>query len=433
MYLCDIVFKLLEITVLLTVASCHSIDYIAEDSEVRGEIKDESEKYTQYLIRDSNPEGYICLTDQCLRKCCPIGQGIQNANCVSLSSSRNASFNAYALKYNISSFHVISNGFTCNESVHIVQNPQLNVSAVPYMIELRDDDIFIQEYCVDYFQNIEEIGAFFDPRQSWFVIRVVLSSPEWDVDAPAADRLLGGSSRFQSNPFPLPSSSFPRPNGSPLGSGKKQRVSCALDQRTRCDVRFLSHRPDSTAEPSALSRSFCVLPVIISTEFLCENSNVSYDNVDVFNKNVLSISESEDELQKCLCNPERCVYKCCPIGEEIANLTCQSSAIPRITGLKGYVGSHLILNGFSIIHQNIDCFDAGMTRFIIDPRSSYPMPERFIITEDISKLESELQRFCVDFFNELNVYAGLICVESNSDVVESSTVGKISAHFSELQ
>lgn len=160
MFQCRRILKLLVANILIIVVKCYSIDYIAEDSEVRGEIKDESEKYTQYLIRDDNPEGYICLTDQCLRKCCPVGQGIQKVTCVKLDSFGNATFNAYAEKYNISSFHVISNGFTCNQSIHFVENPPLNISAVPYVIESENDDDFIQEYCVDYFQNVDAIGAF---------------------------------------------------------------------------------------------------------------------------------------------------------------------------------------------------------------------------------------------------------------------------------
>lgn len=159
MYNCDLTFNLSVFSILITYTVCYSIDYIAEDSEVRGKIKDESEKYTQYLIRDNNPEGYVCLTDQCLRKCCAIGEGIENSSCVRLSSARNTTFNAYAEKYNISSYHVISNGFTCNESVHFIQNPQINISAVPYMIEFQED-VITPEYCVDYFQNVEDIGAF---------------------------------------------------------------------------------------------------------------------------------------------------------------------------------------------------------------------------------------------------------------------------------
>lgn len=154
------IFKLFITITAIIYVNCYSIDYIAEDSEVKGQIKDESEKYTQYLIRDNNPEGYICLTDQCLRKCCPLGQGINDSMCVNLNSVENATFTAYIENYNVSSYYIISNGFTCNESIHFVQNPSLNFSAVPYMIEFQDEDSVVQEYCVDYFRNVDDIGGF---------------------------------------------------------------------------------------------------------------------------------------------------------------------------------------------------------------------------------------------------------------------------------
>lgn len=113
-----------------------------------------------------------------------------------------------------------------------------------------------------------------------------------------------------------------------------------------------------------------VLTAAICVKLPCDY-NVTHDaNIDFFGKNELFIGESEAEVQNCLCNPEKCVYKCCPMGEEVTNLTCQDSPGSRMNGLKTYVGSYLELDGFSVIHQQIDCFDAGMTRFVIDRSSS---------------------------------------------------------------
>lgn len=156
-----VIFKLSIISALLIQTICHSIDYIADDSEIKGKIKDESEKYTHYLIRDNNPEGYICLTDQCLRKCCPLGEGIhENDVCEKLDERRNDTFNAYIEKYNVSSFHVMSSRFSCNESIHFLVDPELNSSSVPYTVEFGEDDAFTVEYCIDYFENVSGIGAF---------------------------------------------------------------------------------------------------------------------------------------------------------------------------------------------------------------------------------------------------------------------------------
>lgn len=165
-----------------------------------------------------------------------------------------------------------------------------------------------------------------------------------------------------------------------------------------------------------------VLTVGICTELVCDD--FSYDNIDVFNNNVLSIGESEEQIRNCLCNPEICVYKCCPMGEEINNLTCQASITTRISGLKEYVGNHLMLNGYSIIHQRISCFDAGMTRFIIKTKSNYQTPQQFVITPDITGLEHELAYFCVDYFEEMGDFGGLLCMEDQSDITGSNIIGK---------
>ncbi|KAK9738692.1 Methuselah N-terminus [Popillia japonica] len=164
-----------------------------------------------------------------------------------------------------------------------------------------------------------------------------------------------------------------------------------------------------------------VLTVGICTELVCEG--FSYDNIDVFNNNVLSIGESEEQIRNCLCNPETCVYKCCPMGEEIHNLTCQASTTTRISGLKEYIESHLMLSRHNIIHQKISCFDAGMTRFIIKAKSN-ERPQQFIITPDISGLEYELEYFCVDYFQEIDGFGGLICIDDQLDITGSNIIGK---------
>lgn len=171
----------------------------------------------------------------------------------------------------------------------------------------------------------------------------------------------------------------------------------------------------------------CMVFVLVRSEdIFCDYGVVSDDNVDVFTRNDLNFGESRDVVRNCLCNPAKCVYKCCPLDEELSNVTCQSSGTTHIPGLKKYVKEYLTLPDFDIIHHPIECFDAGMTRFIINPRNSYKAPAtNFIITPDIDGMEQELQYFCVDFHREFGGYVGLICVHEIREVTNyGNTTGK---------
>ncbi|XP_071050240.1 G-protein coupled receptor Mth2-like isoform X15 [Onthophagus taurus] len=142
-------FKVLIFVVQLSLINrVNSVD-IAEGSEISDNILDDSQKYTQYLIKDGHPEGYICPLGECLRKCCPIGKGIVENECVEIKSEQNDTFfGLIETRYNSTEVYVIEEKIVCNGSIEYVQLPNFNDTNSSSLV-----------YCVDYFPDIHSLGS----------------------------------------------------------------------------------------------------------------------------------------------------------------------------------------------------------------------------------------------------------------------------------
>ncbi|XP_022917471.1 G-protein coupled receptor Mth2-like isoform X5 [Onthophagus taurus] len=129
----------------------------------------------------------------------------------------------------------------------------------------------------------------------------------------------------------------------------------------------------------------------------------------------------------CVCRIMDCVYKCCPFGYNMFNLTnCVESDHFNIDELYRFANSQLNLSHLHIVHKPIDCLDLDTARFIINVG---PNGIRTIVIDDIRGFEEDRESFCVDYFEDENRFAGVVCVEGEGNFNVHTTGMIISMPF----
>lgn len=135
----------------------------------------------------------------------------------------------------------------------------------------------------------------------------------------------------------------------------------------------------------------------------------------VYDKN--NYFELDGKIFGCVCNLKTCIRKCCPIGQEIFNRTCQNSR----------------RKFFDLIQQNtMQTFDTDVyfpiSSFLncsSKKRGILPNDEELLLTQDghLSSIATLNQlNYCLDYFAEFSYFTALICL-SDSNFRALKTIG----------
>lgn len=143
-----------------------SVD-ITDGVNNNGEITKDGVCYTNenYYNKDGRIYGCACNIKNCLRKCCPLGMGMNYTSCESTTYDVSSNIQQYIVQgSNISNFFIIDGIVACTDKVRFLVYPrksgQDNFSIKENgHLNWESEDYDATEYCLDYFVDDNTFAA----------------------------------------------------------------------------------------------------------------------------------------------------------------------------------------------------------------------------------------------------------------------------------
>lgn len=144
-------------------------------------------------------------------------------------------------------------------------------------------------------------------------------------------------------------------------------------------------------------------------EHFIDNNGIVYDDQNYF--------ESNGKIHGCVCNLKKCIRKCCPRGQEIANKACQTSAFDFFGLLRQNFGKEFNEKLYFPISGFLNC-----------SQKRYKTPEnaglRIASNGHLSYIETLDQlHYCLDYFAEFSHFSALVCIDDFKKVSIEQTIG----------
>ena len=149
-----------------------------------------------------------------------------------------------------------------------------------------------------------------------------------------------------------------------------------------------------------------------------ENDTITMDGI-VFTRGTYF---SKDGLTwGCKCMVVRCVQKCCGDEEALYDGICQK--VTETADLNDFIRNNISLSRYSVVDVPVSCFnDDASVRFLVDPGYNKATTTTLFITNDVDIIKEVMrtEELCLDYFDDLESFGAIVCMEDPVPLVTYS-------------